>query len=83
VLTFTEEVAGVPLGFESPLIHARIDLGEGRTIISRIINCKEGELKEGDIVKLAVFEVPSMIVEKRGGVMEEVERTFFAFEPVK
>ena len=83
VLAFTEEVAGVPLGFESPLIHALIDLGEGRKLISRVINCKEGELKEGDTVKLAVFEVPPMIIEKRGGVMEEAERTFFAFEPVK
>ena len=83
VLRFTEEVAGVPLGFESPLIHALIDLGEGRKLISRVINCKEGQLKEGDTVKLAVFEIPPMIVEKRGGVMEEVERAFFAFEPIK
>jgi uncharacterized OB-fold protein len=83
VLRFTEEVAGVPLGFDSPLIHALVDLGEGRKIISRVINCKEGELKEGAVVRLAAYEVPPMIVEKRGGVMEEAPRMFFAFEPVK
>jgi uncharacterized OB-fold protein len=82
VLRFTEEVAGVPLGFESPLIHALIDLGEGRKLISRVVNCKEGQLKEGDTVQLAVFDVPPMIIEKKGG-MEEVARAFFAFEPVK
>ncbi len=82
VLRFTEEVAGVPHGFEAPLIHALVDLGEGRKFISRVINCKEGELKEGATVKLAVFDIPAMIVEKRG-VMEERPRVFFAFEPVK
>ncbi len=83
VLRFTEELAGVPLGFESPLIHARIELEDGRKLISRVINCKEGQLKEGDTVKLAVYDVPPMIIEKRGGVMEEAPRVFFAFEPVK
>jgi len=82
VLRFTEEIAGVPLGFESPLIHALIDLGEGRKLISRIINCQEGQLKEGDEVQLAVFDIPPMIIEKKG-VMTEAERVFFAFEPVK
>jgi uncharacterized OB-fold protein len=83
VLRFTEEVAGVPHGFPSPLIHALIDLGEGRKLISRVVNCKEGELKVGAAVKLSVFEIPAMVVEKRGGVMEDVPRVFFAFEPVK
>jgi uncharacterized OB-fold protein len=82
VLRFTEEVAGVPHGFESPLIHALIDLGGGRKLISRVANCKEGELKVGTAVKLSVFEIPAMIVEKRG-VMEERPRVFFAFEPIK
>ncbi len=82
VLYFTEEVAGVPLGFDSPLIHALIDLGEGRKLFSRIINCKERQLKEGDKVQLAVFDVPPMIIEVKGVIKEE-KRVFFAFEPVK
>ena len=82
VLYFTEEVAGVPLGFDSPLIHALIDLGEGRNLLSRIINCKQGQLKEGDKVQLAVFDVPPMIIEVKGAIKEE-KRVFFAFEPVK
>lgn len=82
-LCVTEEMAGVPLGFEAPLIHALVDLGDGRKFICRITNCKEGQLKEGDTVKLAVYDVPPMIIEKRGGVMEESPRVFFAFEPVK
>lgn len=80
VLYFTEEVAGIPLGFESPLIHAFIDLGEGRKIFSRIINCKEGQLKVGDKVQLAVFDVSPMIIDVKGGEKEEA-RVFFAFEP--
>ncbi len=83
VLRFTEEVAGVPLGFDAPLIHALIELEDGRKFICRIANCKEGELKEGATVRFVAFEVPPMIVEKRGGVMEEAPRMFFAFEPVK
>ena len=79
VLYFTEEVAGVPLGFESPLIHALIDLGEGRNLLSRIINCKEGQLKVGDRVQLAVFDVSPMIIEVKGATKEE-KRVFFAFE---
>ena len=82
VVYFTEEVAGVPLGFEPPLIHAFIALSDGRKFVSRVINCKEGQLKEGDEVQLAVFDIPPMIIEKKG-VMTEAERVFFAFEPVK
>ena len=66
MLRFTEEVAGVPHGFEAPLIHALVDLGEGRKLISRVVNCKEGQLKEGATVKLAVFDIPAMVVENRG-----------------
>lgn len=82
VLYVTEEVAGVPLGFESPLIHALIDLGKGRTLLTRIVNCKEGQLKEGDEVQLSVFDIPPMIIEVKGAMKEE-RRVFFAFEPVK
>jgi len=85
VLTFTEEVRGVPLGFEPPLIHAWIDLGEGspiRKILSRVINCPAGKLKEGDEVKLVVFPVPSHPIELKKET-KMVERVFFAFEPVE
>ena len=70
VKTFTEQQRGVPLGFEEPLIHALIDLGGKLNFFSRIVNCKAGELKEGDEVELSVFPV-------------ERERVYFAFQPVK
>ena len=83
VLTFAEEMKGVPLGFEAPLIHALIDLGElspVKRLLSRIINCPAGTLKEGAEVKLVVFEVPAHPLEvKRDTVM--AQRVFFAFEP--
>jgi uncharacterized OB-fold protein len=82
VLYVSEEVAGIPLGFESPLIHALIDLGEGRNLLTRIVNCKEGQLKEGDEVQFVVFDVPPMSIEVKGAI-KEVKRVFFAFEPTK
>jgi uncharacterized OB-fold protein len=86
VVTFSEEVKGVPLGFESPLIHAIVDLGPEspvRSFLTRIVNCPAGKLKEGDEVELVVFEVPPhpMEVGKGGTVM--CERVFFAFQPVR
>ena len=82
VIQFSEEVAGVPLGFEPPLIHAIIDLGGIlRQFLSRIINCEAGQLKEGDEVQLAVYDVPPMVLDTREGP-KEVPRVFFAFEPV-
>jgi len=85
VLAFTEEVKGVPLGFDSPLIHAWIDLGwesPVKRILSRIINCPAGRLKEGDEVQLAVFEVPAHPIEIKRDTIT-VARVFFAFEPVQ
>jgi len=83
VIDFTEEEVGIPLGFgKPPLIHALVDLGGKRTFFFRIINCKSGELKPGDKVKLAVFDVDPVPIEVRGGVKES-PRVFFAFEPVK
>jgi len=78
----TEEFAGVPLGWETPLIHALVDLGKGHKLISRITNCQVGQLKEGDEVQLTVYDIPPMIIEKREGMVES-PRVFFAFEPVK
>ena len=85
VITFSEQVRGVPLGFESPLIHAWIELEPGgamQKFLSRIINCPAGKLKEGDAVRFVIFEVPAHPIEvKKDTVM--AERVFFAFEPVE
>ena len=85
VLTVGEKWGGVPICFEPPLIDAWIDLGEEspvKRLLSRVINCEGGQLKEGDEVQLVVFDVPSHPIEKR---KERIiaERVFFAFEPVK
>jgi uncharacterized protein len=82
VLNFTEEVSGVPLGFEAPLIHAIVDLGHGLRMLSRIVNCPAGQLKEGDEVQLLVFTIPPMIMDSKEGPKES-PRVFFSFEPVK
>ena len=83
VVQFSEEVAGVPLGFKPPLIHAIINLGGGlRNFFSRIINCDAGQLKEGDEVQLVVYDVPPMILDTKAGP-KEIPRVLFAFEPVR
>ncbi len=58
VLQFSEEMAGVPLGFEAPLIHACIDLGGGFRFLSRIVHCPAGQLKEGDEVEFETTQGP-------------------------
>jgi uncharacterized OB-fold protein len=85
VVTVVEKWGGVPLCFEPPLVDAWIDLGKDspvKHLLSRIINFKPGEPKEGDEVQLAVFEVPAHPIEV-GKETRIVERVFFAFEPVK
>lgn len=85
VLTFSEEIRGVPLGFDSPLIHAWIDFGEKAPIkrfLSRIANCPAGKLKVGDEVQLVVFEIPSHPIEVKKDIVTS-ERVFFSFEPVE
>ncbi len=82
VLVFTEEEVGVPLGFETPLIHALVDLGGKRKLFVRIVNCKAGELKEGDKVRLKVFPIQPIPVQL-GRETVEKERYYYAFEPVK
>ena len=80
-----EKWGGLPLCFTPPLTDAWIDLGEQspvRHLLSRIINSKAGEPKEGAEVRLAVFEVPSHPIEV-GKEAEIVNRVFFAFEPIK
>ena len=78
----TEEEVGVPLGFESPLIHALINLEGKLKLFSRIVHCQVGRLKEGDAVKLYVFPVdPVPIQTGRETVLKD--RVYYAFEPVK
>ena len=85
VIVFSEQLRGVPLGFEpAPLIHAWIDLGETsplKRLLSRIINCPSGTLKEGDEVQFVVFDVPAHPIEIKKETIV-AERVFFAFEPV-
>jgi len=83
VIDVTEEVVGVPLGFgRAPLVHALVDLQGKKTFFVRIINCKEGELKAGDQVKLSVFEVDP-VPQEVGREVVEIPRVFYAFEPLK
>jgi uncharacterized OB-fold protein len=81
VVEVTEEMVGVPLGFgKAPLVHALIDLQGKKTFFVRIINCEAGQLKEGDKVKLTVFDVEPVPMDAKGGVVE-LPRVYFAFEP--
>jgi len=80
VLIVTEEEIGVPVGFETPLIHSLIKIDEKPTVFARVMNCKVGELKEGDEVKLVVFPVDPLPVDGKKGAINFVERVFFAFE---
>ena len=69
----------------SPPVHAWIDLGENslvKRLLSLIINCPAGKLKEGDEVQFVVFDVPAHPIEI-GKETRMVERVFFAFEPVE
>ncbi len=83
VIDVTEEAVGVPLGFgKPPLVHALVDLDGKKTFFVRIINCKTGELKSGDKVKLAVFDVDP-VPQEFGREVINLPRVFYAFEPVK
>ena len=73
----------MPLGYESPLIHAVIEFdGPVKRMISKIVNCPVGALKRGDEVQFVVFPVPPMPVEKGKAGTIMMERVFYAFEPV-
>jgi hypothetical protein len=50
-------------------------------MVTKIINCPAGKLKDGDEVQLVTFPVPAHPVDVKGGVAMK-ERVFFAFEPV-
>jgi uncharacterized OB-fold protein len=82
VIEFTEEVVGIPLGFgKPPLVHALVDLGGKKTLFVRIVNCKEGQLKARDRVRLTVFNV-APVPQEVGRETVEMPRVFYAFEPV-
>lgn len=82
VVGVTEEEVGVPPGFgKGPLIHALVDLQGKRNFFVRILNCQSGQLKEGDKVKLTVFDIEPVPMDVKGGV-QEVPRVYFGFEPV-
>lgn len=80
VIVVSEEEIGVPMGFETPLIHALIDLGGELTMMARMDGVKMGELKEGDEVKLHVFEVPPVLADGRKGAVITMDRVFFCFQ---
>ena len=82
VKVVTEEEVGVPLGFDTPLIHALIDLEGKLTLFTKIVKCKVGQLQEGDEVKLHVFPVDPVPIQIGRETLIK-DRVFFAFEPVK
>jgi uncharacterized OB-fold protein len=85
VVVFTETQAGAPIGFPSPLIMAWLTFGKDTPLnhlLGRIINCREGQLKEGDEVEFVTFEVPAHPIEVKKDI-KVCERIFYAFEPVK
>lgn len=85
VACVTETQAGAPAGFPPPLILAWITYPEGSPIkqqIVRLVNCAEGEVKEGDEVRMVIFDVPSHPRDVKRET-EICDRVFYAFEPVK
>jgi uncharacterized OB-fold protein len=85
VVTFTETQAGAPIGFPPPLIMAWLDFGKDsplKQLLGRIVNCGEGELKEGDEVKFVVFDVPAHPIEVKKET-KVCDRVYYAFERVK
>ncbi len=85
VIATVEKLGGLPIGFELPLIDAWIDFGEGspvRHMLSRVKNCAQGDVNEGDEVQLMVFDIPGHPMDV-GRESVIAERVYFAFEPVK
>jgi uncharacterized OB-fold protein len=85
VACFTETQAGAPIGFPPPLILAWIEYEKGSPIkkqLVRIINCGEGELKEGDEVQMVIYDVPSHPMEVKRDT-KICDRVFYAYEPAK
>ena len=69
----------MPLGFDRiPLVHALIDLQGEKNFFVRMINCRAGELKAGDKVKRAVFDVDP-VPQDMGRETVEIPRVFLCF----
>jgi uncharacterized OB-fold protein len=83
VVAITETQAGAPLGFDCPLIIAWLTFDHPalKHLIGRIINAKEGEVKEGDEVKFVTFSIPANPIEVKKDT-KVCDRVFYAFEPV-
>lgn len=81
VIEAVVEEIGIPIGFETPLVLAMVDLGGALTFITRVINSKPGTLNPGDKLKLAVFDVEPFPADF-GRETVEIQRVFYAFEPV-
>jgi uncharacterized OB-fold protein len=85
VVSFTETMAGAPLGFDSPLIVAWLSFEKThplKHLFVRIINCQVGQLKAGDEVRFVTFEVPAHPIDVKKDT-KICERVYYAFEPVK
>jgi uncharacterized OB-fold protein len=85
VVSFTETMAGAPLGFDSPLIVAWLGFTKDhplKHLFVRIINCVAGQLKAGDEVRFVTFPVPAIPIDVKKDT-KICERVYYAFEPVK
>jgi uncharacterized protein len=81
----TETLAGAPAGFDLPLILVWLGFEKGsplKHLLTRVINCKEGQLKEGDEVQFVVYDVPAHPIDVKKET-KICERVYYAFEPVK
>jgi uncharacterized OB-fold protein len=81
VIESVVEEIGIPIGFETPLVLAMVQLEGAFTFITRVINCKPGTLETGDKLKLAVYDVEPFPADF-GRETVEIPRVFFAFEPI-
>jgi uncharacterized protein len=79
------EMAGPPTGFDSPLIMAWLGFDKShplKHLLVRLLNCKLADVKNGDEVKLVVFDVPANPIDVKKDT-KICERVYYAFEPVK
>jgi hypothetical protein len=79
------EMSGPPTGFEPPLIMAWLGFDKShplKHLLVRLINCKLADVKNGDVVKLVVFDVPANPIDVKKET-KICERVYYAFEPVK
>ena len=57
VYSFTVQVAGVPAGFEPPLVYALVDFDNGIRLFTAIVDCAPEEVAVGSKVEAVVREV--------------------------